>query len=148
MTPLTLRGVRERVAVVVVVALMALGSLALWTAVPVAWLWFTREVEPGVTRYVVAVAGSAMTMVVGAAFLFRLQAAYARMTHVAGPPAGPPGWRRSVSDDRARRRLTLIEIFLIGSALIALLVLVGWWAFLSDSPSPSGPTAPGTEHGA
>jgi hypothetical protein len=128
--------------------MMALGSLALWTLIPVLWLWLTRDLQPAVTRYVVAVGGCAITMLAAAALLYRLQLLYDRMTN-AGAVTARPGWLRSVSDERRpRRRLTLLEAFLVGSALIALVALIGWWAFLADSPNPSGPTAPGTEHGA
>jgi len=38
--------------------------------------------------------------------------------------------------------LTLLEIFLVVSAVVAVVVLVAWWAFLADSPNPSGPLQP------
>ena len=39
-------------------------------------------------------------------------------------------------------RLTLLDAFLVASAVVALVALVGWWAFLADSPNPSGPLQP------
>jgi hypothetical protein len=135
---------------IVLVALMALGSLALWTALPIAWLWLTREVEPEGARYLVVITGSAITMLIGAGFLYRLEAFYAQVIGAAsGPIQARSAWLRSVSDERRPRgRLTLLEVFLVVSAVVALVALVGWWAFLADSSNPSGPTAPGTEHGA
>jgi hypothetical protein len=136
--------------VVVLIALMALGSLALWTAVPAAWLWLTRDLEPDGTRYFIVITGCAITMPIGAALLYRLEAIYAEITGAArGRVPARSAWLRSVSDERRPRgRLTLLEIFLVVSAVIALVALVGWWAFLADTSNPSGPTAPGTEHGA
>jgi hypothetical protein len=135
--------------VVGLIALMALGSLALWIAIPAAWLWLTRDLQPDTTRYLIVIAGGAITMMVAAGFLYRVEAVYARMTGTASRLLAHSGWLRSVSDERGpRRRLTLLEIFLVVSALVALVALVSWWVFLADSPNPSGPTAPGTEHGA
>lgn len=130
------------------VVLMAIGSLALWIAIPAAWLWLTRDLQPDTTRYLIVVAGCAVTMLAGAGFLYRVEAVYARMMGTAGHLPAHSGWLRSVSDERGpRRRLTLLEIFLVVSAVVALVALVGWWAFLADSTDPSGPTAPGSEHG-
>lgn len=135
---------------VVLVAVMALGSLALWTAIPAAWLWLTRDVGTDGARYFIVLTGCAITMLLGAGLLYRLEAVYAgikgaQKKHV---PAHSP-WLRSVSDERRPRgRLTLLEVFLVVSAVVALVALVTWWAFLADTLNPSGPTAPGTEHGA
>jgi hypothetical protein len=134
----------------VLVALMALGSLALWTAVPAAWLWLTRDMEPEEARYFIVITGCAITMLMGAGLLYRLEAIYAEITGAARArvPARS-AWLRSVSDEqRPRGPLTLLEVFLVVSAVIAVVALVGWWAFLADTSNPSGPTAPGTEHGA
>ncbi|MGH2984240.1 MAG: hypothetical protein ACRDK5_08310 [Solirubrobacterales bacterium] len=105
--------------------------------------------QPDATRYLTVIAGCAITMLVAAGFLYRVEAVYARMTGTASRLLAHSGWLRSVSDERrSRRRLTLLEIFMVVSAVVALVALVGWWAFLADSTNPSGPTAPGTEHGA
>ena len=37
---------RSRLLAIGVVALMAVGSLALWTAIPAGWMWVTRDMEP------------------------------------------------------------------------------------------------------
>ena len=137
-----------RLLILVLVVLMAIGSLALWIAIPATWLWLTRDLQPDTTRYLIVIAGCAITMLVGAGLLYRVEAVYARMTGTASHLLAHSGWLRSVSDERGpRRRLTLLEIFLVVSAVVALAALVGWWAFLADSTSPSGPTAPGSEHG-
>ena len=122
---------------------MALGSLALWIAIPVAWLWLTRDLQPLATRFLVVIAGCAITMVAAGAVLFRLEAIYARVTGTPPPVIEPPRYLRTVADERRpRRRLTLLEAFLVASALVALAALIGWWAFLADSPNPSGPLQP------
>lgn len=125
------------------VALMALGSLALWIAIPAAWLWLTRDLQPVATRFLVVIGGCAITMVAAGALLFRLEAVYARLTGTAGPVLERPKYLRTAAEDRRpRRRLTLLEIFLVVSAVVSLVALVVWWALLADSPNPSGPLQP------
>jgi hypothetical protein len=125
------------------IALMALGSLALWIAIPIAWLWVTRDLESVVTRFLVVIAGCAITMVSAGALLFHLEAVYARITGTTGPEPEPPRYLRTVAEERRpRRRLTLLEVFLVVSAVVAMVALVVWWAFLADSPNPSGPLQP------
>jgi hypothetical protein len=121
---------------------MLLGSLALWIAIPVGWLWVTRHMQPLGARFLIVIVGCVSTMLGAGVFLYRLEAVYARMTGTAEPELAPPGWLRSVGDSGLRRRMTLLEIFLVGSALVALVTLVVWWVFLADSPNPSGPLQP------
>ena len=122
---------------------MALGSLALWIAIPAGWLWVTRDLQPLGARFLIVIVGCVSSMLGAGVFLYRLEAVYVRMTGMAQPEPAPPGWLRTVGDaGLSRRRLTLLEIFLVVSALVALLALVVWWAFLADSPNPSGPLQP------
>jgi hypothetical protein len=122
---------------------MALGSLALWTAIPAAWLWLTRDLQPNGTRFVISIACSAMTMLAAGALLYRLEAVYARLTGEARPEPAPPRWLRSNRElQRAPEPMTLLDSFMVASAIVALVALVVWWAFLADSPDPSGPLQP------
>jgi hypothetical protein len=125
------------------IALMALGSLALWIAIPVAWLWVTRDLEPVATRFLIVIGGCVITMAGAGTLLFRLEDVYARVTGTADPVLERPKYLRTAAEERrARRQLTLLETFLVISAVIALVALVAWWAFLADSPNPSGPLQP------
>jgi hypothetical protein len=125
------------------VALMALGSLALWIALPAAWLWVTRDMDSFATRFLIVLAGCVITMVSAGVLLYRVEAVYFRAIGRATPDVEPPRYLRTVAEERQPRRgLTLLEIFLVVSALVGLLALVAWWAFLADSPNPSGPLQP------
>jgi hypothetical protein len=135
--------VRTRLQIVGVVALMALGSLALWIAIPAGWLWVTRDLQPLGARFLIVIVGCVSSMLGAGVFLYRLEAVYVRLTGATEPEPATPGWLRSVGDaGLPRRRLTLLETFLVVSALIALVGLVLWWALLADSPNPSGPLQP------
>jgi hypothetical protein len=125
------------------IALMVLGSLALWIAIPAAWLWLTRDMNSLAARFLVVIGGCVITMVAAGSLLFRLEAVYARVTGTAAPDSEPPGYLRTLAEQRRpRRRLTLLELLLVVSAVIAVGALIVWWAFLADNPNPSGPLQP------
>ena len=125
-----------------VVALMALGSLALWIAVPAAWLWATRGFESGGARFLVALPGCVLTMVGVGWLLYRLEAVYERLSGIEPEEPGPPSYLRMKKDAGMRRRVSLLDALLVASAIAAVICLVIWWAFLADSPDPSGPLQP------
>lgn len=126
-----------------VVALMALGSLALWLAVPAAWLWLTRDMDSAGARFLIAVPAIVLNMAAVGWLLQRLEEVYFRVSGTTPPePEAPSYLRRARDGGRRRRDLTLLESLLVGSAVIAVITLVVWWAFLADSPNPSGPLQP------
>jgi hypothetical protein len=125
------------------VAVMAIGSLAVWTVIPGAWLWLLRGLEPESTRFLVTIPGCALTMVAAVVLLYRVEAAHRAATGAPAEAPEPPAWRRSAGEDRGRgRKLSLLDAFLAASAVLALVALVAWWALLADSPNPSGPLQP------
>lgn len=134
---------RSRLLAIGVVALMAVGSLALWTAIPAGWMWVTRDMEPAGARFVLTILGCVATMAGAGSLLYRLEAVHLQLSGAARPRPAPPSWLRTVSHDRrARPRLSLLDTFMALSALIALVALVLWWVVLADSPNPSGPLQP------
>ena len=102
--------------------LMALGSLALWIAIPVGWLWVGRDLDSAGARFLITLAGCVASMLGAAWFLFRVEASYLRSKGIEGD--GP------------------LDTLIAASAVIAIVALVVWWALLADSPSPSGPLQP------
>ena len=133
---------KGRISDAALVALMAIGSLAMWTAVPAGWLVVVRNLQPAGTRYVIAIVGCLATMVGTGVLLYRLEAVYVARKGTAGDPA-PPSWLRTVNDQgAAARRMSLLDVFLVVSAVIAMIALVAWWALLADNPNPSGPLQP------
>jgi hypothetical protein len=109
------------------VAVMALGSLALWVAVPVGWLWLTRNLEPAGTRFLITIVGCPLTMVGAGWALSRLENVYLRAGGIADAHESPP---------------RPLERLLTASALLALVALVLWWVLLAGGSNPSGPMQP------
>ena len=100
------------------------GGFALWTVVPVGWMYLTGElVSGGGARFVLVLFGCPLTM----AGAFVLLSAVEGQRRLLSPASDP---------------LPLLEVTLVASAVIAIVALVGWWALLADSPNPSGPLQP------
>ena len=122
---------------------MALGSLVLWIGIPVGWLFLTRGLEDAGTRFLITIVGCVLTMAGAGWLLYRLEAVYARTVGIPDRESGPPSWmRRNREAGAARAPMSLLELLLVASAVVAAMALVVWWALFADSPNPSGPLQP------
>jgi hypothetical protein len=105
---------------------IVVGSLAFWTVVPIGWLYVTAGfITHGGARFVIAMFGCPLSMALVYVALSRVEAHRVAL--------GAPPQRGSRS---------LLEVMLVVSAVIALVGLVLWWAFLADTVDPSGPLQP------
>jgi len=105
---------------------IVVGSFAFWTVVPIGWLYVTAGfVTHGGARFIIALFGCPLSMALFYVALSRVEAHRIAL--------GPPPERGSRS---------LLEVMLVVSAVLALVALVLWWAFLADTVDPSGPLQP------
>ena len=113
------------------------GGLALWTLIPYSWLQLTGGLNPG-ARFVLVILGLPLTMALAFVLLVRVDA------HRQALRAGHQHGSSDVIDESSEGdgRSSLLEVTLVASAITALIGLVLWWAFLADSPDPSGPLQP------
>lgn len=113
------------------------GGLALWTLLPYSWLQLTGGLSPG-ARFVLVIVGLPLTMAL--AFILLARVDTLRQELLAEHQHGSTDAidKSSAGDGRS----SLLEVTLVASAIIALVGLVLWWAFIADSPDPSGPLQP------
>ena len=105
-------------------SLIVLGSVALWTVVPVAWLTATGAVvSHGGARFIIVMFGCPLSMGLVGLLLAVLE-----------------GHRRALSPATEPR--ALLEPMLVLSGVLALAGLVLWWFLVAESPNPSGPLQP------
>ena len=130
-------GTRDRIVRTLLAGVIVSGGLALWTLIPYFWLQLTGGLSPG-ARFVLVILGLPLTMALAFVVLIRVDAHRQdlRAEHQHGSTDGVDG--SSSGDGRS----SLLEVTLVASAIIALIALVVWWAFLADSPDPSGPLQP------
>jgi hypothetical protein len=120
---------------------MLFAALALWTAIPLGWIWIGSQVAttqfPAEGPYAVVAVGILVSIVADAWLIGRLNALY---VHVTGTNRlGPmrPSWLKSMRDTgTAVGTTTVVEAVLMGSVMLAGLVLVLWFFFLAGSPLP------------
>jgi hypothetical protein len=118
------------VATSLVIALMAVGSLGLWTAIPLAWMliaaWLSSS---GYVAYLIALVGCVVTMVVWGWGLGRLNGVYDRLRG-RSPDEGPIRWSPGV-----RREATLLDVMIVVSAVLALAIFLVWYLGFAGIPS-------------
>src|SRR5689334_23184036 len=119
------RGIDARTAEAVgLLAAMALGCLALWTAVPAGVLWLCSRLSGSANSLtagvVFAVAlGVPAAMVLGTQALVRVERVYMRVSGGPSYVARPVhGWRRSLSDSGELGPATVLEKMMAASVLV------------------------------
>lgn len=136
-------GAPRRAASLVVLALMFTGSLALWTAVPVGWLWIGSHLSPttrpGFVPYAVIVAGIPLTMLAGVRALYRCDALYARLARRSVRHDAHAAWLRSLTDARQRRPWSTVDAVMTVSVIVAVACMLVWFGFFAEQHSALEP---------
>ena len=123
------------------VVLMVLGSLLLWLAVPVGWLWVASHIDDSLDAslksYGAVVIGVPLTMLALFTLLRRLDEAHQRLTGSAQSKRMAAPWRRSLSEERDLHAPTsALDVILAGTAILAAVALVVWFFFFAGSSLP------------
>ncbi len=121
---------------------MLLAALALWTAIPVGWIWIGSQISttqfPAEGPYAVVAVGIIVTIVLDAWLIGRLNALYVRVTGTNRLAPMRPSWLKSMRDTSgAAGATTVVEAVLMGSVLLAGFVFVAWFFLLAGSPLPN-----------
>ena len=110
----------------VLIGLMAAGCMALWVAIPTAWLWIGSQVEAGsdiATGLAVAMSGSILSIIAAVLILTRLNSRHLELQ------------RRRKGDDHPRT--SVLELLLVATAAIAVVIFGIWFLlFAGTSPAP------------
>lgn len=131
------------------IALMVVGSVALWIGSPMFWLWVTSSLQSGTQAsmgpYGALLAGIIATSVLLAKGLAALQRAYARATGTQTIRIIVP-WRRSLRGGRDGRRETdgrlpvsVLDVVMVLSVVIAAVALATWFLIVEPTPPGLGP---------
>jgi hypothetical protein len=123
------------------VAAMAVGSVALWTAIPAGVLWLAAKVSGGsITEVsgasaVVICGGIPLAMALGGKVLGQLERRYLRLTGTTARPT-VPAYRRSLSDSNSPPPATVLEKIMVFSVLSAAAAFTGWFFLLAGANPP------------
>jgi len=121
---------------------MLLAALALWTAIPLGWVYIGSKVAdtqfPSQGPYAVVAVGILVSIVLDAWLIGRLNALYVRATGTNRLTPMRPAWLRSMRDSSTPvGTTTVVEAVLMGSVLVAAAVFVAWFFLLAGSPLPN-----------
>jgi hypothetical protein len=121
---------------------MAVGSVALWTVVPlgVVWLVYQPSIAYGNLAqwsFPLVAVGIAAAMALGAGVLARLERAYTRVTRTRPVPRAVPAWRRSISESNTRLQGGVLGRIMIASVLLAIAAFTAWFIVLAHYVAPS-----------
>jgi hypothetical protein len=122
-------------------ALMAVGSVAMWTVIPIAGLWVASRLsdsytQMGVAPLLAAAVGIPVAMAVAAKLLARVERLHMRITGTAPPSRVVPARRRSLGDSRPER-LTTLDRILVLSVLVAMVAMAVWFFAFAGSSLPA-----------
>jgi hypothetical protein len=123
------------------IALMALGSVFLWIGIPVGWIYAVSHMvdssQPSLGPYVLLIFGIPITMAVFGKLLFGLDHVYARVTGQDSEVQFRAAWLKSMRAERTSdRQLTVLELTMVVSVSIALLGFAVWFFGFAGSSLP------------
>jgi len=126
---------------VLLIALMAIGSVFLWIGIPVGWLWIGSQFQEGSGQasfglYLGVLAGIIVSMVVMGKVLQRLNGAYGRLTGSEMVRVRMP-WHRSLrGEDEGRAPRQILDVVMVVSVMTAGFVFLVWFLFFAGSSLP------------
>jgi hypothetical protein len=121
---------------------MILGSLLLWIAIPVGWLWLGSQIssssqQTGFAPYLLVLVGIGVSMAIVGKLLAGLNRTYGR---VSGAPAVMRlrmPWHRSLrGEDDSRQPRTVLDVVMVVTVLTALVVFGIWFFVFAGSSLP------------
>jgi hypothetical protein len=134
-----LRTVATRPIALVLVLLMAIGSVVLWIGIPVGWVWVASRTvktsQPSLGPYLLVLFATPISMWVWGKLLFRLNSVYSRLTGQTHEVRTQLPWHKSMRGEReSQRPTTVLDIVMIVSVSIALTAFAIWFFTAAGSP--------------
>ena len=122
---------------VLLVVLMAVGSVAMWIAAPIFWLWlvsqFSQSSSPSLGLYLLVLVGTIATIVVLGKALGFLNRVHGAMTGRMPPRRDQTVWMRSMRGEReVNRDHGVLGTVMAVSVSIALVCMGIWFFFFAE----------------
>ena len=121
---------------------MLLAAFALWTVIPLSWIYIASKLShtqfPSGGPYAVVAVGIIASVLVVAWLIGRLNDLYVRITGTNRLAPIRPAWLKSMRDTGGTAsNVTVVEAVLMGSVMLAGLSLTIWFFLLAGSPIPN-----------
>jgi hypothetical protein len=136
------RKLVSRPVALVLILLMAAGSIAMWVVVPVFWLWLGSKLQEGSSPtlgpYLLVIVGIPVTMVIIGKILARLDRLYAAVLRAPRQQRVQASWQKSMRGERgSTRQRTILDSVMVVSVSIALVAFGIWFFAFAGSSLPS-----------
>jgi hypothetical protein len=120
---------------------MLLAAFALWTAIPLSWIYIASKLSetqfPSGGPYAIVAVGIVVSILFVAWLIGRLNGLYVRITGTNRLAPIRPSWLKSMRDTGPLKSdVTVVEAVLMSSVLLAALALTVWFFLLAGSPLP------------
>jgi hypothetical protein len=140
--PSLLRTMARKPIAILLVLLMALGSVFLWIGIPVGWVWIASRTvttsQPSFGPYLLVLLATPLSMWLWSKLLFRLNGLYARVTNQTYEVRTQLPWHKSLRDSGSSNRpTTVLDLVMMISVTLALTVFGIWFFFFAGSSLPS-----------
>jgi hypothetical protein len=137
------RTLTQKPAAILLIVVMAVGSVVLWLVIPVAWIWLashmTKSTQPTLGPYLLVLFGTPTTMFIVGKLLYRTNRLYERLTGQLSEVRVQLPWHRSMRAERTTgRRTTVLEFVMMISVSVALVAFGIWFFFFAGSSLPTG----------
>jgi hypothetical protein len=135
-------AIGRRLVAVLLIALMAIGSILLWLGIPVGWLYLVSRLvsssQPSMGPYVLVLVGIPASMVIVGKLLAKLNRAYGELTHTAPSGRMRTPWLKSMRGERdSGRPRTILDVVMVWSVGLALLCFLIWFFVFAGSSLPT-----------
>jgi hypothetical protein len=136
------RTLATRPIAVVLVLLMAVGSVILWIGIPIGWVWVASRTvktsQPTLGPYLLVLLAIPLSMWIWGKLLFRLNDVYSRLTGQTHEVRTQLPWHKSMRGERSTNRpTTVLDLVMIVSVSLALTAFGVWFFFFAGSSIPS-----------
>jgi hypothetical protein len=126
---------------VLLVLLMAVGSVVLWIGIPVGWIWVASRTvktsQPTLGPYLLVLCAIPITMWIWGKLLFRLNDVYSRLTGQTYEVRTQLPWHKSMRGERSSGRpTTVLDLVMIVSVSVALTAFAVWFFLFAGSSIP------------
>jgi hypothetical protein len=136
------RTASRQIAAALLILLMAAGSIALWLAIPVGWIYIASKLvkssQPSMGPYLLVLVGIPVSMVVVGKLLSKLNRVYGEVTGTAPQVRVRMPWNRSMRGERdGAPPRTVLDVVMVASVSLALLCFGVWFFLFAGSSLPT-----------
>ena len=125
------------------ILLMAAGSIAMWLVIPVLWLYLGSQMQEGsqptLGPYVLILVGIPASMVVMGKLLGALNRLYGRVTDTTPKVRVQAPWHKSMRGERdSGHQATVLDVVMVISVSLAATAFGVWFFLFAGSSLPGG----------